>query len=255
MAKKLSDIEHEIRSQEGAFLSYLEHLLDEKVFNFINELSRLGNLYLFSGIIRNYFLKVNEVRDVDLMIDSTVDIHPLVKKYHYRKNSYGGYKIDINGIVVDLWYMRDTWALNNSQQVIGFELEQYIPKTAFFNFSSIIFSFKDQEFIYSKEFLRFLRDKQIDYVFKPNANYALCVVNSFYYHDKLKLSFSDKLKEYLYYLDQKYYPEYEKVQLKHFGKVIYPVERIRSEIKSLELKEPRRLHKLSNKRIQDCIKS
>ncbi|GAB2678220.1 hypothetical protein GCM10027036_34840 [Flavihumibacter cheonanensis] len=230
MAKKLSDIEQLIKEKEKDFIPYLKELLDKEVFSFLIDLSKLDSLYLFSGIIRNYFLGVKEVRDVDIMIDSSKDISGFVSKFKHRKNSYGGYKIFINDTTVDLWYLQDTWALHNSQKVIEFELEKYIPNTAFFNFSSILYSFEENSFIYTKYFLRFLRDKKIDYVFEPNANYALCVVNSFYYQDKLKLDFTDKLKEYLQKLNKKYSSDYENVQLKHFGEIIYSKTEIQKEI-------------------------
>ena len=233
MAKRLSDIEQEIRDREKNFIPYLQELLDKEVYAFILELNKLDNLYLFSGIIRNFFLGVREVRDVDIMIDTTKDITSIVSKHKHRKNSYGGFKIFINKTVIDLWYLQDTWALHNSQKVIEFELEKYIPNTAFFNFSSIIFSFREDAFIYTKYFLRFLRDKKIDYVFEPNANYALCVVNSFYYHDKLKLPLSEKLKDYLFKLNKKYSSDYENVQLKHFGEILYSKKEIQKEIEEM----------------------
>lgn len=230
MAKKLSDIEQLIKDKEKDFVPYLKEILDKEVFSFIIDLNEIDNLFIYSGIIRNYFLGVNEVRDIDIMIDTSKDISSFINKYKYRKNSYGGYKIYIKDTIVDLWYLQDTWALHNSQKVIEFELEKYIPNTAFFNFSSILYSFKEHSFIYTKYFLRFLRDKKIDYVFEPNANYALCVVNSFYYQDKLKLAFTDKLKCYLLKLNKKYSSDYENVQIKHFGEIIYSKIEIQKEI-------------------------
>jgi hypothetical protein len=230
VARRLSDIENEIKLKEGEFALYLNRILSKDVVSFLFELSKAGSLYLFSGIIRNYFLGINEVRDVDLMIESSEDINSIISKYQYRLNSYGGYKIYINDMVVDLWHLRDTWALHNAQMVMDVELERYIPNTAFFNFSSILYSFKDQTFIYSKFFLRFLRDKKIDYVFKPNANYALCVVNSFYYEEKLKLALADNLKHYLVKLNKQYSKDYETVQLKHFGRIVYSNDEIQRHI-------------------------
>lgn len=230
MAKKLSDIEKLIKANEKNFIPYLEGLLDKEVFTFLTELREIDSIYLFSGIIRNYFLGVKEVRDVDIMIDSSKDISAFVSKYRHRKNSFGGYKIFINKTVIDLWYLKETWALNYSQKVIDYKLEKYIPNTAFFNFSSIIYSFEEDCFIYTKSFLRFLRDKKIDYVFEPNANYALCVVNSIYYQDKLNLAFADNLKEFLYKLNKVYSSDYEKVQIKHFGEIIYSKSKIQREI-------------------------
>lgn len=226
MAKKLSDIKRAIESREEDFIPYLRERLDSEVVNFLINLSKIDDLYLFSGIIRNYFIGVDEIRDVDVMIDSTKDISNFITKYTHRRNSYGGYKIFINNTTIDLWYLRDTWALRNTQKVLEFELERYIPSTAFFNFSSILFSFKEQTFFYTKHFLRFLRDRRIDYVYEPNANYALCVVNTFYYQDKLKLSLTDNLKRFIFDRYKKYLTEYNTIQIKHFGEILYSNEEI-----------------------------
>ncbi len=226
MAKKLTDIQKFIKDRERDFLPYLQNRLDKEVVNFLSELSKIDDLYLFSGIIRNYFIGGDDIRDVDIMIDSTKDISYFINKYNHRQNSYGGYKIFINNTTIDLWYLKDTWALHNSQKVMDFEIERYIPSTAFFNFSSILFSFKENSFFYTKHFLRFIRDRKIDYVYEPNANYALCVVNTFYYQDKLGLNLSDNLKKFILQRYKKYLAEYNATQIKHFGKVLYRNEEI-----------------------------
>lgn len=235
MAKKLSDIVQQIHKKELLFQSFLDEKLGNEISLFLTELLNIGNLYLFSGIIRDYFLDIPGIRDVDIMIDTQESINHVLEKYQYRRNSFGGYKITINSISIDLWHLKDTWALNNAQTVFDLDIEKYVPNTSFFNFSSIIYSFKEKKFIYSKAFLRFLRDRKIDYVFKPNASYALCVVNSFYYNDKLHLEFTERLKKYLLKLNRAFSCEYEAVQVKHFGKVLYKKDYIEHRIKQLNL--------------------
>ena len=84
-----------------------------------------------------------------------------------------------------------------------------------------MFSFNENKFYYTNHFASFLQNKKINLVFKPNANYALCVVNSFYYSDKFKLQLTDKLKKHLNLLHKTNAYKYEEVQIKHFGKVTY----------------------------------
>lgn len=233
MAKKLADIKHQIDEAQMKFKSHLETALDKSVFKLLTNLSITHKVYIFSGIIRNYFLKKTDFRDVDVFIDGENDIENLIKYFQYRKNSFGGYKITINNTNIDLWFLHDTWALNNSQGVMAFELEKYIPTTAFFNFSSIIFSFNENKFYYTIYFQRFLRDRKIDLVFKPNANNALCVVNSFYYSDKFKLKLGEELKKHLKLLHKTNADKYEETQLKHFGKIYYSKEIIGNKIETL----------------------
>ena len=57
MAKKLADIKKEIDSLGMAFKSHLVKALDKKVIELIEKLRQTAEVYIFSGIIRNYFLK------------------------------------------------------------------------------------------------------------------------------------------------------------------------------------------------------
>lgn len=240
MAKKLVEIAEEINMAEIKFKSHLKKTIDKSVFELIEKLNTDTHVYVFSGIIRNYFLKISDYRDVDIFMEKTIDVEELIKEYNYRKNSFGGYKITINNTNVDLWFLKDTWALKNSQQVIDFELEKYIPNTAFFNFSSIVFSFNENKFYYTKHFASFLQNKHINLVYELNANYALCVVNSFYYSDKFKLPLADKLKNHLKILHKSNAGKYEDAQLKHFGKILYTNNDIDNRINNLTQKTKRR---------------
>ncbi|WP_055437149.1 hypothetical protein [Lacinutrix algicola] len=221
MARKLSKIKELIESKEKPFYHFLEEVIDTDVFNFIELLSQTTNVFLFSGIIRNYFLKNSTIRDVDIVIESDEGIQSLLEKYEYRINSFGGYKVMINRMEVDIWRMDKTWAINHHQTILNFDLDKYLPNTAFFNFSAIIYSINKKEFIYTKHFLRFLRDKKMDVVYIPNANYHLCVVNSFYYSDKYNLKFSKKLSETIKKIHSRIDKDYSSVQKKHFGEILY----------------------------------
>lgn len=243
MGKRLADIKEKIDTVGIAFKSHIEKTLDKDVFELIDKLSKTTQVYIFSGIIRNYFLKIRDYRDVDVFIDGVVDIESLVKGYNYYINSFGGYKISIDNTNVDLWFLKDTWALKNSQSVLDFELAKYIPNTAFFNFSSISFSFNEDKFYYTNHFASFVQNKEINLVFKPNANYALCVVNSFYYSDKFKLRLANKLKKHLRFLHKSNANNYEETQLKHFGKVYYTNEDINKKIEELETTKGRTANK------------
>ncbi len=221
MARKLSEIKELIETNEKPFYHFLEEVIDTDVFNFIELVSQRTDVFLFSGIIRNYFLKNSIIRDVDIVIESDDKIQSLLKKYEYRINSFGGYKVRINNMEIDIWRMDRTWAINYHQTILNFDLEKYIPNTAFFNFSAIIYSINKKEFIYTKHFLRFLRDKKMDAVYIPNANDHLCVVNSFYYSDKYNLKFSKNFSKIIIKIHSRIDKDYSSVQKKHFGEILY----------------------------------
>lgn len=74
----------------------------------------------------------------------------------------------------------------------------------------------------TKDFINFIENRELDLVLKSNPMPELCLVNTIYYHEKFNLKVSNKLK--LYYLE--YFLDYSEtqfdlVQIKHFGKILY----------------------------------
>ena len=163
MVKKLSSIENYINANVDEFSQHLNKILPKDVINFINHLQSKTHIYLFSGIIRNYFLKKNyELRDIDFMIEDDLDVNSLFPDLLITRNSFGGYKLKIDNLPIDLWGVSNTWGLNCGQLKLPFKHLEAIPDTTFFNCSSIVFSMNDKKFIIGKPFLRFLRDKQLE---------------------------------------------------------------------------------------------
>lgn len=233
MGKNYFNIKKQIDSSNTLFVNYLESSFNSSVLNFLKTLSSVSNIYIFSGVIRNFFMNVFENRDLDIYIDGEVDLYKYFKNYSYKENSYGGFKVNIDDTTIDVWFLRDTWAIKKHQLTLDFEIEKQIPLTAFFNFSSIVFSCKESRFYYSNHFLKFLDEKKIDIVFAPNPNTALCVVNTIYYSEKLNLKVSPKLKKYIKSITPRNISEFENVQKKHFGKILYSQDVLITKINNL----------------------
>jgi hypothetical protein len=234
VAKKLSDIIVEIESKAPLFQTYLEMALDGHVWNFINKIRDEGEVYLFSGVIRNFFLNRYHIRDIDLVVDKIENLEKILSRHDYKKNSFGGYKLKIENRTIDIWFLKNTWGLN-LQHKIEFQLERLLPETAFFNFSSIVYSLNKKEFIVSKHFANFIKKKEIDLVLAPNLNHELCVVNSLYYTEKIKYPLGKKLIQHINNLHKQIRSKnktYEVVQIKHFGQVLFTEEFIDSWIES-----------------------
>jgi hypothetical protein len=233
VAKKLSDLKKEVDDSTKGFSEYLESILEKNTLKIIENLSKRTNLFIFSGVIRNYFLGTKRMRDIDIVLEKPINIMPFFKKSEIKENSFGGYKIFTGKIRIDLWFLENTWALKYQKKIIDIPLDRYIPYTAFFNFSAVIYSFKEKKFYYHKAFLSFLRDKEISYVFKPNANTSLCIINTFYYADKYKLRISNKLMRYVVRMHRSRNRDYNSVQKKHFGEILYNPEIIEQRISDL----------------------
>ena len=236
MARKLSDIKARIESSRFEFYDYLMQTEDEVVMNSILELSKSTRVFIFSGVIRNFFLGEKNNRDIDIILEKEIDIFSIFKHSEINRNSFGGYKIFLKKTVIDLWYLENTWAFKNGHiPVLSFHLDKMIPDTAFFNFSSIVYSLNDKTFYPTDDFARFLLEEQIDMVLEKNPNYKLCVVNTFYYSDKYKLEIKDRLKHYVVKLYQSHNKDYEAVQMKHFGKIIFTNKQIEHRIETIFL--------------------
>lgn len=235
MAKKLSKIQEEINMSSEQFNNYFYSNINDSVREFIDSLKLQTKIFIFSGIIRDYFINTEKdlFRDIDLIIEDDIAIELKYKNIDYKKNSFGGYKIKIDSCSIDIWVINKTWALNNGQLKFEFDFINTLPQTTFFNFSSIIFSLNKQEFIIGIDFLRFIRDKRIEIVSKKNPYPELCIVNSFYYKEKLNFAFGKKLKQYIIDHFDENYEKLELIQLKHFNKVKYSKSWLKKELKNL----------------------
>lgn len=236
MAKRLDKILDEVNASGDHFSAYLQKNLSSEVLLFLQKLRGATNILIFSGVIRNFFLGIDEIRDLDIVINDDLELDNVFNNYNVRKNSFGGYKFTVDNITVDVWAIEKTWAIQYQKNLTFQDLEKYIPSTAFFNFSAIVYSFKEKKFYCSSEFLSFIRDKEINYVYKPNSNYALCVVNTLYYVNEYNLKVADKLVNFLKVLYKKKLNYYD-AQVKHFGKVLYTDEQIKSWIDNLNVRK------------------
>ncbi|ASU35837.1 hypothetical protein [Mucilaginibacter xinganensis] len=230
MAKKLIDIKRNIDSSGPRFYKYLHDLIHEDIMEKLDLLCLKTDVFLFSGIIRNYFLNIYLKRDIDVVIGGEINIYEEFKGLPITKNSFGGFKILFPSGPLDLWFIKDTWAFQHRQKTLNFSLEKKIPETAFFNFSTIIFSLSKKEFHYSEHFPRFLKYKELDYVYKSNPNYPLCVINTLYYSEKYNLSISVKLFSFIKELHLNNFYNYDDIQLKHFGEIMYSSEEINTKL-------------------------
>lgn len=221
MGKKLTDIEDDIKLSSKLFKDYLKSNLEIEVIDFIEEINLNDNAYIFSGVIRNFFLNKKEFRDLDIVVTSTKKIEKIIKKYKHKKNSFGGYKLSIGDLNIDLWELKKTWALNYNPQLFTEEDLYCLPNTSFFNFSSIVYDFRNESFNYSKKFKQFLQTKKLDIVFPANPNKNLCVVNTIYYSEKFNLKIGSDLKKYLNTINLKKIEGLDETQIKHFGEVKY----------------------------------
>ena len=221
MDNKYKEIENFINSQSGSFYLYVKHfLLDNESWTLLNNLANQTNVYVFSGVIRNFFLGIFETRDLDIVLEN-IDTLSIPLKYirnkRITKNSFGGYKFSTGHLNIDVWELGNTWGIKEENIP---PTEASLISTAFFNFSAIVYNFKEQRFSFGEDFILFLKYNAIDIVYEKNPNIPLCIINTMYYIDKYNLNIGKKLCNWIARNYSAQFNYYE-TQKKHFDKIIF----------------------------------
>lgn len=216
------DICKNIIAQEKSFKAYLmQFVLDKDCKNALEFLSNYTDIYIFSGLIRNFLIgEALNCRDIDIVLGSIKDRSQIpfdfLKNSNYRKNSFGGFKIIHGSKEIDAWLLENTWGIINQKIE---PTPTSLINSVFFNFSAITYDYKNERFIFGKSFVKFLKNREIDVVYEENPNIPMCIINSLYYSMKYDLLIADNLKRWII---KNYNPmiDYEQAQLKHFNQVV-----------------------------------
>lgn len=222
-----------IELEAGAFRAYLQGRYAQS--GLIEDLDKLAcrkkGVYIFSGVIRDYFLGSKDaVRDLDIVITGKLSDKDIEHSQYIFTNSFGGKKIIKNGETIDMWSLSKTWGIKKMRLPSS---ESSLLMTPFFNFSAIVYDYKDGKFIARDDFVNFLNTRVIDYVYSENPYPELCIINSIYYHHKLGYKLSPNLGQWLYkqYVENIY--DFDAIQQHHFGNVVFSREEISDFVNSL----------------------
>lgn len=207
--------------QAKSFKLFLkDFLLDDYSWNILTSISKQTDVYIFSGVIRNFLLGYFENRDLDIVVKNIENIK-IDKKYfenvEIKKNNFGGYKFKTGQLSVDAWGIENTWGL---QRLNLRESPYSLINTVFFNFSAIVYDFNKERFIFDDKFISFYKDKAMDVVYKDNPNKALCIINTIYYSKKYSFYIKKDLCKWIVDNSGSNY-DYQNIQIKHFGEILY----------------------------------
>ena len=229
MDNVFSNFDKDIKSvADSAFLRYLsDEVMNPVALAILGEIMAQTNVYVFSGVIRDYFLQRKQgLRDIDLVIEDEVDWLPIYRKYRYdikvKINSYGGLKVHIGDLCADVWTMQRTWGLRHKGVAAT---PQNLIRTAFFNFSAIAYSLNRRRFYIHKAFAQFIENREIGILYKENPNVPLCIVNTLYYYKELGMSLSTELCRWIV-AHYSMFDDYTTPQLAHWGCVRFSREEI-----------------------------
>lgn len=217
-----------IDAQSESFYHFIKtFVLDKESWNVLNSITKHDQVYVLSGIIRDFLTGDYEgARDFDCVLlkggIKHKEIISFLKSSKHTVNSFGGIKISRPSEIIDVWQLKNTWGIKkrklepNSHSLID---------SVFFNFSAIVYDFNTRKFIYDQRFCKFLETKTMDIVYPVNPNIPLCLVNVLYYHEKYGYNVSLKLANWVK-CNYQANMDFDSVQMNHFGQVYYSKEYI-----------------------------
>lgn len=224
---------HWIESQSQAFRDAFErHYVNSGIVAELDKIAKSRKrVYIFSGVIRDFFLNIDEVsRDVDIVISGNTLGNVLTDGLKVI-NQFGGAKVQKNGLTIDVWCLAATWGIRRKK---ARPTPEELILTSFFNFSSIVYDYKNNQFIVGDAFLDFMNSHTLDYVYPDNPYPDLCVVNTIYYSQKMNCDISERLKHWIHQHEMEtMFHDYEGIQRKHFGRVLYDNQMVKNFIKSI----------------------
>lgn len=223
-------IPEQIRAQEESFHLFIRDVvLSSESWKTLSIIASHDHVFILSGIIRDFLTgKFNGYRDFDCTVLNGYikdrNILSYLRSTNRFINNLGGLKIRTKDETIDIWRLKDTWGLKKQQLA---PIPSSLLDSVFFNFSSIIYDFNSQTFIFDDRFCEFLKTKQMDIVYGENPNIELCLVNIAYYFYKYNYSISNKLKNWI---KQNYNSRmnFNAVQISHFGSILFKNENIHS---------------------------
>lgn len=227
MKNEQSKYRREIAAQSLSFKAYIDAMLPPgKARQLLGVLASQCEVYVFGGVIRNFLLGYPFHRDIDFVVYAkekfTLPIN-LLHGIDISRNKFGGVKIRLEYLTIDIWNLPNTWGL---QQIDGNATPYTLIRTVFYNFSAIIYDYNRQHFIYSKDFLKFYASKTMDVVYGKNPYPTACVVNTFYYAQEYSFSIGKRLRVWI--SKQMLGEDIESQQLRRYGEVKYQEAMVRA---------------------------
>lgn len=221
MSKK-KNISKYLSKLEEVLPAYIElyFFKEKESLDFWEHLNSVNRCYIFGGFIVDFLKKNRFHRDIDIVIENlNKETIELINQFNGIKNSFGGYKLNIGEVNVDIWAIKDTWAIRK-MNYMNFDLFSILPSTSFFNSTAIIFSVQDNKLIFKNSFENYINNKFLDIIFEDNPYPELCILKSYEnFLDGAQLS--DKLLKYIIDKFPNSYDNLNSAQLKHYGRIKY----------------------------------
>lgn len=164
----------------------------------LKNLNDFGDLILVGGAARDFTYQKSP-RDFDIIIDTEKsNFDEALTGYFYRSNRFGGYKVTVKDIELDIWSIQENWAFK--EKIFDTDVKN-IERGTFYNFDAISINLNTSN-TYADFFLKSIKDKMLDITlddeFIPlNPAPEMNVMRAFVIKKYWGLSFSDKVNQYI----------------------------------------------------------
>ena len=170
----------------------------DKIQQLLVILEEQSDIYIFGGVIRNFLLGYPFHRDIDIVVcaknNKILLPMKLLHGINISRNKFGGIKLILPHITIDIWKLSETWGILKKELS---PTPYSLINTVFFNFSAIVFDYKQQRFIYGNDFLKFYKSRTMDIVFSHNPYPTACVISSCYYAQEYNFPIGKKLRQWI----------------------------------------------------------
>lgn len=162
------------------------------------KLEMYGNFYLIGGVLREFkdHQCIRDLRDIDIVMDTSEKekCKNMLKKYQPQINSFGGYKIFTPNLIVDIWFLDETWAY--WKKIVDCPPEKYGEKltdTVFLNIDGIAYDWKHEKWN-AERYNEAMNSRVIDIVLDQNPQIKLNIIRAMVLRKRYDFAFSERMK-------------------------------------------------------------
>ncbi len=160
--------------------------------------SQQVQLFYFGGLLRDLWLDLIP-RDVDIVSLHSLDsIKNAFADYPISYNRFGGMKLSIEGMNVDIWKVEDTHYFKEND--FPLRCIHLLPDTVFFNLESIVYEVNASEGYrlgWENGFFDGCENKTIDSIRMVNPFPELQLARTYHLHEKLNWNLGENLKRFI----------------------------------------------------------
>lgn len=186
-------------TNEDLVVGYIRRLRkDRKIDQLFNDLEGLGDVIVVGGVVRDIVYGEKEPRDIDLIICcASEELQKALWESGAKRNRFGGYKIERNGMLFDIWSIDDHWPFAKG---ILDKNKENIEKGAFYNIDAACVNLATSE-LFSEGLDVAMRTKMLDIIVADDGLvdqlHVFNVMRAYRLKQQWGLEFSNRVQRYI----------------------------------------------------------